>query len=38
MFTLILMHHIETGMVEALAQKTVAWENERGVEFTYDGV
>ncbi|PWA85074.1 microtubule-associated protein, MAP65/Ase1/PRC1 [Artemisia annua] len=26
------------GMVEALAQKTVAWENERGVEFTYDGV
>ncbi|KAK9075286.1 hypothetical protein SSX86_003609 [Deinandra increscens subsp. villosa] len=26
------------GMVEALLVKTVAWENERGVEFTYDGV
>ncbi|XP_076953992.1 65-kDa microtubule-associated protein 3-like [Bidens hawaiensis] len=26
------------GMVEALAVKTIAWENERGVEFTYDGV
>nr|XP_043617309.1 65-kDa microtubule-associated protein 3-like [Erigeron canadensis] len=26
------------GMVEALVVKTVAWENERGVEFTYDGV
>ncbi|CAH1445646.1 unnamed protein product [Lactuca virosa] len=26
------------GIVEALAMKTVAWENERGVEFTYDGV
>lgn len=27
-----------TGMVEALAAKTVNWENERGVEFMYDGV
>lgn len=26
------------GIVEALVVKTVAWENERGVEFTYDGV
>ncbi|CAO2828941.1 unnamed protein product [Amaranthus hypochondriacus] len=26
------------GMVEALAAKTVNWENERGVEFMYDGV
>ncbi|XP_071711388.1 65-kDa microtubule-associated protein 3-like [Rutidosis leptorrhynchoides] len=26
------------GMVDALVVKTVAWENERGVEFTYDGV
>ena len=25
-------------MVEALASKTMAWEKERGVEFTYDGV
>lgn len=25
-------------MVDALASKTVAWETERGVEFTYDGV
>ena len=25
-------------MVDALASKTVAWEKERGVEFTYDGV
>ena len=25
-------------MVDALASKTVAWEEERGVEFTYDGV
>uniref|UniRef100_A0A5B6ZTY3 65-kDa microtubule-associated protein 3-like n=1 Tax=Davidia involucrata TaxID=16924 RepID=A0A5B6ZTY3_DAVIN len=26
------------GMVEALALKTTAWENERGIEFTYDGI
>ncbi|MFS7929617.1 putative microtubule-associated protein, MAP65/Ase1/PRC1 [Helianthus anomalus] len=26
------------GIVEALAVKTITWENERGVEFTYDGV
>ncbi|KAI3783897.1 hypothetical protein L1987_42986 [Smallanthus sonchifolius] len=26
------------GMVEALAVKTLAWENERGVEFSYDGI
>ncbi|GAV89413.1 MAP65_ASE1 domain-containing protein [Cephalotus follicularis] len=25
------------GMVEALALKTMAWENERGIEFLYDG-
>ncbi|KAI3817929.1 hypothetical protein L1987_11729 [Smallanthus sonchifolius] len=26
------------GMVEALAVKTITWENERGTEFTYDGI
>lgn len=26
------------AMVEALASKTTAWENERGFEFTYDGI
>ncbi|KAL3524191.1 hypothetical protein ACH5RR_017025 [Cinchona calisaya] len=26
------------AMVEALASKTTAWENERGIEFTYDGI
>lgn len=26
------------AMVDALASKTVAWEKERGVEFTYDGI
>ncbi|KAJ9545763.1 hypothetical protein OSB04_025470 [Centaurea solstitialis] len=26
------------GIVEALVVKTVGWENERGVEFMYDGV
>ncbi|KAF8008692.1 hypothetical protein BT93_K2373 [Corymbia citriodora subsp. variegata] len=25
------------AMVEALASKTVSWEKERGIEFTYDG-
>lgn len=25
-------------MVEALALRTTAWENERGIEFNYDGV
>lgn len=25
-------------MVDALASKTVAWENENGVDFVYDGV
>lgn len=25
-------------MVDALASKTIAWEKERGIEFTYDGV
>ena len=29
---------LRTAMVEALASKTMAWEKERGVEFTYDGV
>ncbi|KAA8539835.1 hypothetical protein F0562_026527 [Nyssa sinensis] len=27
-----------SGMVEALSSKTTAWENERGIEFTYDGI
>lgn len=27
-----------TAMVDALASKTTAWELERGIEFTYDGV
>ncbi|XP_052186489.1 65-kDa microtubule-associated protein 3-like [Diospyros lotus] len=26
------------GMVDALASKTIAWETERGIEFTYDGI
>ncbi|XP_076889542.1 65-kDa microtubule-associated protein 3-like [Bidens hawaiensis] len=26
------------GMVEALAVKTITWEDERGIEFTYDGI
>ncbi|KAK9063242.1 hypothetical protein SSX86_017112 [Deinandra increscens subsp. villosa] len=26
------------GMVEALAVKTINWENERGTDFTYDGI
>lgn len=26
------------GMVEALASKTLAWEEERGIEFTYNGI
>ncbi|XP_051122883.1 65-kDa microtubule-associated protein 3-like [Andrographis paniculata] len=26
------------AMVDALASKTIAWENEKGVDFTYDGV
>ncbi|KAI3517599.1 hypothetical protein L1887_16814 [Cichorium endivia] len=26
------------GIVEALSVKTIAWENERGTEFTYDGI
>ncbi|XP_043718075.1 65-kDa microtubule-associated protein 3-like [Telopea speciosissima] len=26
------------AMVDALASKTTAWEKERGVEFTYDGI
>ncbi|PRQ59888.1 putative microtubule-associated protein, MAP65/Ase1/PRC1 [Rosa chinensis] len=26
------------AMVDALASKTIAWEKERGIEFTYDGV
>ncbi|CAL5404904.1 unnamed protein product [Camellia sinensis] len=26
------------GMVEALASKTAAWEDERSIEFTYDGI
>lgn len=30
--------YLETGMVDALVVKTVAWENERDVAFTYDGV
>lgn len=29
---------LRTAMVEALASKTMSWEKERGVEFTYDGV
>lgn len=27
-----------TAMVDALASKTISWEKERGIEFTYDGV
>lgn len=27
-----------TAMMDALTSKTVAWEKERGIEFTYDGV
>ncbi|KAH7854675.1 hypothetical protein Vadar_016726 [Vaccinium darrowii] len=26
------------GMAEALASRTTSWENERGVEFSYDGI
>lgn len=26
------------GMVDALASKTMAWEKERGIQFTYDGI
>ncbi|XP_038881306.1 65-kDa microtubule-associated protein 3-like isoform X2 [Benincasa hispida] len=26
------------GMVNALTSKTISWEKERGIEFTYDGV
>lgn len=26
------------AMVDALASKTMAWEKERGIEFTYDGI
>nr|GMD52040.1 65-kDa microtubule-associated protein 3-like [Ipomoea batatas] len=26
------------GMVEALASKTKSWENERGIDFLYDGI
>ncbi|KAJ7970063.1 65-kDa microtubule-associated-like protein [Quillaja saponaria] len=26
------------AMVEALSSKTVAWEKDRGIEFTYDGI
>ncbi|XP_018817914.1 65-kDa microtubule-associated protein 3-like [Juglans regia] len=26
------------AMVDALASKTLAWEKERGIEFTYDGI
>lgn len=29
---------IETGMVEAIISKVIAWEKERGLEFLYDGV
>ncbi|KAI3779386.1 hypothetical protein L2E82_09102 [Cichorium intybus] len=29
---------VDDGIVETLAMKTVTWENERGVEFIYDGV
>lgn len=25
-------------MVDALTSKTVAWEKDKGIEFTYDGV
>lgn len=27
-----------SGMVEALASKTIVWEQEKGIEFLYDGV
>ena len=33
-----LFYHINPGMVEALASKTMAWEKERAIEFLYDGV
>lgn len=36
--TLFFVYHFGTGMVETLALKTTAWENERGIDFTYDGV
>ncbi|MFS7960801.1 putative microtubule-associated protein, MAP65/Ase1/PRC1 [Helianthus anomalus] len=26
------------GMVEALAVKTITWENEKGIDFSYDGI
>lgn len=29
---------LDTAMVDALASKTLAWEKEKGTEFTYDGV
>lgn len=32
------MHVYKTGIVEALAIQTVTWENDRGVELTYDMV
>jgi hypothetical protein len=28
----------EAGLVDVLTTKIVAWETERGKEFTYDGV
>ncbi|KAK8559444.1 hypothetical protein V6N13_026867 [Hibiscus sabdariffa] len=33
-----LFYHINPGMVEALASKTMAWEKETEVEFFYDGI
>lgn len=29
---------LHTAMVDQLASKTVSWEKEKGIEFTYDGV
>jgi len=34
----ILFMFIHAGMVEALASKTIVWEQENGIEFLYDGV
>lgn len=39
-YTLLFISSLEffSGMVEALAAKTLAWEKDRGVQFLYDGV
>lgn len=32
------LYHNVSGMVDALASKTISWEKETGIEFFYDGV